>query len=930
MIRFLLLPLTAVLLTVLPAVAQRSGGYLSGIVVDSSLRTPLSGAAVAVASKSDTIHVKSDGKGAFRAGPLNDTLVRVDISYVGYMGRTQRVRMPSGNVRLDTVALQQAPYTMEDVVIEGERPLMSQDGDTIVYHADNIRVLPGDEAGQIVMRLPGMEVKEGTVKYMGKTIERTYVDGKPLFGENAQSALDYLQANDVVDIRVYDELPEEEAMKGNKNGKKRTVMNIITRSKPQKSINIEALASYGADIDAGAEGKHKGRYGAGASYNYFSEQKVYAVSVNSNNNNQGSNRMRNMMASFGGNGAGDRRNTSVGAWMTRRWGKKLTLFGNYNYSNNYTKTKNITEQVYFPTAEYASRQNNDTTHNASRSQQHQMSLRLRYQSKTDFADFSPNFQITRSDADYFRNALNTLNGETINRVRSTNRNNDQGHNVGGNISWRHAFEKNPRRNFNISASGTTSRNDASGWRIDSLASDNGRTVLETTGAGWSNRFGGGVGYEQPLGDSSSLSVSYNLSYENSKSLRMAVDPFTGRIDTTQTYDYTRNYTTQSGGVGFSRYKSKYYLAANVNFQSSRLNKDEAFPELRNDRHIFQSVLPAVSFNYRPSPKKNLYANYSCSASAPSVEQLRNELNTQNVLNLSGGNPGLRQSYSQNLSIGMYNTNPETSRSFGFYFSASMTSRAITTRSVFFTEDTPLPEYNNYVAPKGSTLTTPVNVDGSWSANLNGYYSTPIKKLGTTFNIGGGIGYNRRPTYIKNVLDYTNSVSPSFFFVFYSNKSVVYQYSLFSNTSYNHSANSMQDDNSTITQNVGLNLQVNFLKRLYCATNYNFMLTHNFAFPDNSVSTNRWNLSLGCKLLKKRQLDLNFTVFDLLNRNNSFTTSMMADYITNSWTQMFGRYFSFSAGFRFNKTGKLKRPPKTQSEAGPIRPMIPMRGSFGPR
>ena len=190
---------------------------------------------------------------------------------------------------------------------------MSERGDTIVYHAENVRVLPGDEALQIVRGLPGMELKEGEVRFMGKTIERTYVDGRPLFGENARSALDFLAANDVVDIQVYDELPEEERLKGNKNGKKRTVMNLVTRSKPEKSVNVEALAGYGADIDRGPDGHRKGRYGAGASYNYFSERRIYSVEANSNNNNQSSNRIRDRFASYAGGGDGDRRSTTLGA-----------------------------------------------------------------------------------------------------------------------------------------------------------------------------------------------------------------------------------------------------------------------------------------------------------------------------------------------------------------------------------------------------------------------------------------------------------------------------------------------------------------------------------------------------------------------------------------------------------------------------------------
>ena len=215
-----------------------------------------------------------------------------------------------------------------------------------------------------------MELKEGEVRFMGKTIERTYVDGRPLFGENARSALDFLAANDVVDIQVYDELPEEERLKGNKNGKKRTVMNLVTRSKPEKSVNVEALAGYGADIDRGPDGHRKGRYGAGASYNYFSERRIYSVEANSNNNNQSSNRIRDRFASYAGGGDGDRRSTTLGASLTHRYGKHLTLSGNYRFANERSETQRITQQIYFPSEAYLSRSYTDTTRASRLGRQH--------------------------------------------------------------------------------------------------------------------------------------------------------------------------------------------------------------------------------------------------------------------------------------------------------------------------------------------------------------------------------------------------------------------------------------------------------------------------------------------------------------------------------------------------------------------------------
>ncbi len=127
------------------ALAQTKTGSLHGVVVDSAQRVPLIGATVTVASLFDTVTVITDRQGAFSIGRIRDTLVRTRISYIGYRDFSSRVRIEPKGTRMDTVALGTADYQLEAAVVQGERPLMGQRGDTLIYHAEAIRVLPGDE-----------------------------------------------------------------------------------------------------------------------------------------------------------------------------------------------------------------------------------------------------------------------------------------------------------------------------------------------------------------------------------------------------------------------------------------------------------------------------------------------------------------------------------------------------------------------------------------------------------------------------------------------------------------------------------------------------------------------------------------------------------------------------------------------------------------
>ena len=257
-------------------------------------------------------------------------------------------------------------------------------------------------------------------------------------------------------------------------------------------------------------------------------------------------------------------------------------------------------------------------------------------------------------------------------------------------------------------------------------------------------------------------------------------------------------------------------------------------------------------------------------------------------------------------IGYTAAKTEKSRTFSLNFNGSVTAREIATKQVFFTEDTPLPEYNGYIAPKGATLTTPVNVNGAGSMRLGAGYSLPVKALDITFSANAGCAYSRRPTYIGDELNYTNSLSPNLSLSLIGNKSLVYQFSLYTNTAYNRTSNSRKSDNNTINQTVATNLTVNIVKKIYVTANYNYSLYHNFSYADGDVNTHILNLTFGCKLFKKRQGDINITAYDLLNRTANFSTSMLADYISYNWTQRSGRYLMLNLSYKFDKTGKLKK------------------------
>lgn len=109
-----------------------------------------------------------------------------------------------------------------------------------------------------------------------------------------------------------------------------------------------------------------------------------------------------------------------------------------------------------------------------------------------------------------------LDGETLNRVATSQRSDGDSYNISENLAWSHAF-KEGKHGFSLSADGTLSKNNDDGWQVDSLSSTSDRTYLENTAEGHNRSVSGGIGYFYRFKEKYSVGINYHISYENSRS-----------------------------------------------------------------------------------------------------------------------------------------------------------------------------------------------------------------------------------------------------------------------------------------------------------------------------------------------------------------------------------------------------------------------------
>lgn len=78
--------------------------------------------------------------------------------------------------------------TIREATVTASASLRRMLGDTTVFNAAAVKAMEGDKVIAILEQLPGFDLSGGTIRYRGKKIARTYVNGVQIFGDNAKTA----------------------------------------------------------------------------------------------------------------------------------------------------------------------------------------------------------------------------------------------------------------------------------------------------------------------------------------------------------------------------------------------------------------------------------------------------------------------------------------------------------------------------------------------------------------------------------------------------------------------------------------------------------------------------------------------------------------------------------------------------------------------
>lgn len=125
-------------------------------------------------------------------------------------------------------------------------------GDTIVYDADSFTNGTEDKLGDVLKKLPGVEVNEnGDILVEGNAVEKVQVEGKDFFEGDSRLATKNIPANAVSKVEVLKNYNNQSQLKGLGNDQDRYVINIKLKEGKKKFWFGEATvgAGYGGDAE---------------------------------------------------------------------------------------------------------------------------------------------------------------------------------------------------------------------------------------------------------------------------------------------------------------------------------------------------------------------------------------------------------------------------------------------------------------------------------------------------------------------------------------------------------------------------------------------------------------------------------------------------------------------------------------------------------
>ncbi|SEH28837.1 TonB-dependent receptor [Chryseobacterium culicis] len=788
--------------------------------------------------------------------------------------------------------------------------------DTIEFNAAAIKVRPDSKIEELLKQIPGVEINnDGKITVNGKEVDQIMINGKPFFDKDGKIALQNLPADIIKNIQFTTTKTKEEELSGKAPKSQNTTINFTIDEKKNKGLLTRLTVGYGSDK----------RYEASGLASYFKGNTKISLLASSNNiNSQGFSRdevfdsMGNGRNAWmmqggtvstvgnvtyfnqGGGTKGIQRSTTIGLNYSDKLGKDADLDSfsvMHSDSNTETRSK-VSRSTLLPdyTLQTHSESNGE---NESKQYNFDASVKIKLDSMTSIY-LSPRF--TKNKSFSFNNLKSSTlrNGSLLNESNAYSSNDSESNSFNPYLYFSRKFRKKGRSvSANMNSSISESRRDNLNQSQNTFYQQSGTTFDNrdqlAKNKNQNNSFNFNAGYTEPISDSSSVSFEVKYETRSSTDLRNVndFDNATGNYSKfnqllSNNMKQRINQISPELTYQINKNKLNFWASAKLNVSDMKVNSLYNGQQYNLQKNF---TLPEYNVNlyYQLGEGKILsiynYSNFTI----PTAEQLTPYKDESNPLATFQGNPDLKNTWSNSLSL--YFNNYNKVKFISYYINIGFTYR-----------NNDIINFSTY-DNTGKQIVTYDNVSGNKSINAGGGFSKTLKWKNNTLTINPR--FNMNYAYNNGFIDgqsFTSNsynLNPGLNLVYEIKDKITIRPSYRIGYSFSNYTNYSVTNVNTTNQSLKLELTNYLLKG-------NFVFGNDFEYNTNSNIAPGfkkdfyfWNTSLGYSFYKK-QFTAKVKVYDVLNQNQSVRRTITDSYFEDREDLILKRYIMFSISMKLNK------------------------------
>ena len=893
---------------------------LKGSITDTLNKQNLSNAVISVLRARDSVLVKfvrTDALGNFELKNLQAGNFILMVTYPNYADYVDKITVEAGKDKaMGSLPLITKAKLLEEVIVRQRIGAIRVKGDTTEYKADSFHVSANADVQELLRKMPGIQVNsKGEITAQGDKVEKILVDGEEFFSDDPAVVTKNLRADAVDKIQAFDKKSDQAVFSGIDDGIKTKTLNIQLKEDKKKG--------YFGKVEAGTD-FNKYRYGKVLGNAFKGKRKISAYLTTDNTKFESLNwdESKNyggdanvtteigddgsiMMWSGGDDfsyGRGFPNSTTAGLHFSNKWDKdKHNSNNTYQYNDlNVTSTTTSKTQTILPDTSFV-----NTTSQAQAGQKTRHKLTSIYEWQIDSSSsikftVKPSTVKSFTRTDYLGQSI-AQDGKVINESNRSTNTNDQTNALNSNLFWRKKFAKKGRtislnadlnfnnREENTLLLATNSYFNASGSlaKLDNI--DQMKVNKQTT-----STINSLLTYTEPLWKNTFLVVNYRLNLSRNDAERNTLAKNTGGkyetlVDTLSNH-FIFNTTGQLGSANIRYNVKKVNFSIGTGFGSSTYHLTD-IRKNTNREVVFNNFVPTVSFNYTPKQQRRITFNYNGNTRNPSLQQIQPILDNIDPLNITIGNPNLKQSFTHSFNFRASDYKVLKSRSISFNMYYTLTENAIANSSTV----------DNF----GRRISQAINVNGNYSGNASiGYGFDIVPSLNVGVNVGPG--KNRNVSVINgltNTTDNTN-IRIGLNAGYWADKTI--NFWMNANATNNKSTSSIRPD--VVTQywsySTYSNIQLKFKKqKTYVDMSLEANIYQKTAAFANQQDTYIFSPTIRKVISKDDKWETKLLVNDLFNQSRSINRNITSNFISETTNQTIQRYFLLSLIYNFSKNGK---------------------------